>query len=543
MKKIFTFILALVASAGTLFAESGTCGTNLTWDLTGGVLTISGTGAMTNWITILSPSPWDAYKSNIQSVVINDGVTTIGDAAFYNCPALSSVEIPYSVEVIGDVAFGSCPALTSVSIHNTVTSIGPQAFTSCVSLTAINVDDNNPNYCSVDGVLFNKDKTELMQCPGAKTGVYTIPNSVAVINDLAFSNCTGLTSIAISYSVTTIGDYAFANCSGLESLTCKATTPPACKANCFTDVPNNIPVYVPKTSLTDYNTDGWTYFTNIQENPYVDSGNCGDNLIWKLSYEGVLTISGTGEMDNWNSGEPSWTPYASSIKSVVVANGPTTIGQYAFKDYTNLKSVTIGNIVATIESYAFNGCTGLNSLTLGNGLTDIRNYAFMNCEALTSVTLPNSLTRIRDCAFRASGLTSIVIPNDVTNIGQQAFYNCSDLASLTIGNSVANIGNSAFKGCSGLTSITCRRITPPSCGNTCFDGVNKSIPLYVPNGTVTAYQNATIWEEFSNIQGADLPTAIDDINAATKSQKLLRDGQIFILRGDKTYTVTGQEVK
>ena len=140
-KKLFTFFLALVASAGTVCAESGTCGTNLTWDLTGGVLTISGTGAMTNWIAIFSPSPWDAYKSNIQSVVINDGVTSIGQYAFSLCRGLASVTIPNSVTYIGYGAFFNCTGLASVTIPNSVTSIRGSAFYACSGLDSVTIGD------------------------------------------------------------------------------------------------------------------------------------------------------------------------------------------------------------------------------------------------------------------------------------------------------------------------------------------------------------------------------------------------------------------
>ena len=131
--KIFTFLFALIASIGTLFAESGTCGTNLTWDFTDGVLTISGTGKMHNYNR--SQLPWSGLQ--ITSVIINSGVTTIGNRAFVNCSGMASVTISNSVTSIGMSAFFNCTSLTSIEIPNSVTSIESYAFDSCTGLKSI----------------------------------------------------------------------------------------------------------------------------------------------------------------------------------------------------------------------------------------------------------------------------------------------------------------------------------------------------------------------------------------------------------------------
>ena len=163
----------------------------------------------------------------------------------------------------------------------------------------------------------------------------------------------------------------------------------------------------------------------------IASDTCGDNLTWELTADSVLTISGTGTMTNYSSSSSSpalWYYNRSFIKSVVIGEGVTSIGNYAFNACSGLASVTIPNSVTSIGNYAFNACSGLASVTIPNSVTSIGNYAFNACSGLTSVTIPNSVTSIGNYAFNAcSGLTSVTIPNSVTSIGSSAFYGCTNL--------------------------------------------------------------------------------------------------------------------
>ncbi|MGN1102034.1 MAG: leucine-rich repeat protein, partial [Huintestinicola sp.] len=214
---------AIVASATEV--ANGTCGNGVTWTLDdNGTLTISytgfGSGAMTDWYSPYSVPWYDSYRGSIKTVAIEQGVTSIGNYAFFECSYIESISIEGSVTSIGDYAFDSCSALTSITIPDSVTSIGNIAFTNCSSLTSIYVDDHNQNYCSVDGVLFSKDKNTLIAYPANKSGAsYVIPDSVNSIEDSAFEFCHSLTSITIPDSVTSIGDNAFAHCSSLTSIT------------------------------------------------------------------------------------------------------------------------------------------------------------------------------------------------------------------------------------------------------------------------------------------------------------------------------------
>ena len=203
----------------------------------------------------------------------------------------------------------------------------------------------------------------------------------------------------------------------------------------------------------------------------------------------------------------------SALTSIEIPNSVTSIGDCAFYKCSALTRAIIGNSVTSIGEKAFAGCYGLTSIEIPNSVISIGRYAFISCIALTSVTIGNSVTSIGECAFcKCSSLTCVTIGNSVTSIGEQAFSSCRSLTSVTIPNSVTSIGDEAFSGCTGLTSITCEAVTPPSCdGSNVFYGVNKSIPLYVPFGSVDAYIAADVWKYFMNI----LPIQAENVEVTT----------------------------
>ena len=247
----------------------------------------------------------------------------------------------------------------------------------------------------------------------------------------------------------------------------------------------------------------------------AQSGTCGDNLRWTLS-NGTLTISGTGTMADYSSyTNAPWYDYHSSIKSIVINDGVTSIGSQAFAWCSSLTSVTIGNSVTSIGDGAFLGCSSLTSITIPNSVTSIGNQAFLECSSLTSITIGNSVTSIGEFAFsECPSLTSVTIPNSVTSIGQYAFAVCSSLASVTIGNSVTNIEWGAFYGCTSLTSVTNYAMQPQAIVKYDFEDVDlPACQLYVPSTSVGLYQTAKVWKDFGNIQ----PIRAEDITDVSET--------------------------
>ena len=232
-----------------------------------GTLTISGNGKMKDWRNS-SDEAWDSNRKNIKNVIINNGVTSIGNFAFSDCTSLTNITIPNSVTSIGDYAFYGCENLINITIPNSVTSIGNFAFCMCTSLTSINVDSNNEKYMSDNGVLYTKDKKILIQYPGKKEGTeYLILQGVESIEDYAFWGCGNLTNIIIPNGVTRIGYSAFYRCTSLTNIT----------------IPNSV------TSIGDFAFNECTSLTNIAIPDSVTS--IGDHAFYKCDSLSVLCKS------------------------------------------------------------------------------------------------------------------------------------------------------------------------------------------------------------------------------------------------------------
>lgn len=376
---VATLVPQMAISA--LAAQSGSCGDNLTWTLDDeGTLTISGIGEMYYYDRDPRSIPWFSIQDSIVKVVIEKGVTFIGNAAFYNCDHLVEVQIFEDTCDIGDYAFYNCVDLRSICI------------------------------------------------PGGGVGKY------------AFYSCSSLAEVYLPENFR-VREYAFDECDSLEDVYYAGSK---WQWNKYVDEPR---IYGGNNPLI---------YANIHYGSDGRSGSCGFDLTWALDDNGKLTISGTGDMRHWGGyGDVPWDWLRSEITSIEVAEGVTSIGNYAFYDCYNLIHVDLPSSLTSIGEWAFVSCSGLNRIKLPEGLKRIGSCAFGMCDRLISVSIPNSVTHIGYRAFFACyDLPKIDLPNSITFIDGNAFQLCTNLTQISLPEGITTIDIATFDCCSRLTSIS-----------------------------------------------------------------------------------------
>jgi hypothetical protein len=317
-------------------------------------------------LTAIEVSPQNPVFSSVDGALFDKSGTTL-----YRVPSNRSgaYQVPGTVVAIGDGAFEGCVALTSIAVPASVTSIALASIVELPALARIEVDSANQAYSSLDGVLFNKDRTELIRYPAPIAGAYSIPAGVTSIGG-AFRGCAGLTSISIPAGVTSIGGGAFAGCTGLTSVTLPAGV------------------------------------TEIGEGLFR-----GCTALTSVSIPGVATSIGDYAFED-----------CAGLTSVSIPNSVTKIGYAAFRRCTGLASITIGRGVTAIQIEAFTGCTGLTGFTV-----DALNSTYRSIDGALYYKSPLGLIRV---PARKAG--SYSIPNGVTVIGRGAFDGCAELTSVSI---------------------------------------------------------------------------------------------------------------
>ena len=508
-------IPALSAEAATTVA-SGTCGTNAIWTLdSNGTLTISGTGALDFGDN--APS-WSTYTSDITAVIIETGITSIGQSVFKECSNLATVDIPDSVTTIGHNAFQGCSNLTSVTIPGSVTSIGNWAFyRSGLASVVINegvasIGEGAFARCfALSSVTIPNSVTSIGSCAFEYSSITSVvlPNSITTINSYTFHGCSSLTSITIPSGVTYIQLSAFNDCRNLKSMYFLGDTPTITGGATGAFKSCNFTAYYPacNTSWTEYKRqdyggditwvplnegnhsyeDGICVYCGAKEITTI-GGTCGDNLTWTLDDNGTLTISGTGEMYHYDEDAP-WLGYQNSITTLVVEEGVTSIGSYAFWRCSKLANASIADSVQSFGYRAFSGCTSLTEIAIPETQTSIWSYTFSGCSSLTSIVIPSSVQEIEEGAFGGSGLTSVFIPDSVTKIGNRAFDGCTKLTEVYIGKNVSSLYARAFAYCSSLESVWFTGCAPSCAETNAF--VFSPCKAYYPN-TWTVDPSTTI---------------------------------------------------
>ena len=437
--------------------NNGSCGEDVTYsfDELTGLLVISGNGPMTNFSSYIQ-TPWKSFSSSIKRVVIESGVTSIGDNAFQECTSLSTITIPNSVDDVsasaltetawynnqpdglvyaGKVAYkykGTAPEGTEITIKEGTLSITASAFRDCSGISKITIP------ASVSKV----GEWAFYGCSGLTS--INVPSEVTSIERYSFYGCTALTTITIPESVTTIGESAFSGCSGLDNIV----------------IPNTVSAI------------GVAAF----------SGCSGLTTI--TIPDGVTAIRNSTFMGCTN------------LASISIPSSVTSLGNNCFRGCSSLTSVTIPNGVTGMEGGIFRGCSSLTSVVIPNSVTYMGAYTFQDCTALTSVTLSSNLTSLDNSTFQGCiNLSAITIPESVNYIGASVFSGCSSLTSIVIPSSVNTIGTSLLSGCSSLMSIVVDE------GNTFYDSRNNcnAIISTSSNELISGCNTTTIPEGVTSI--------------------------------------------
>lgn len=464
---------ALPASAETL---TGVCGDDLTYtlDLSTKTLTITGTGPMDDFgqsgefmIHPAGANEWNYYHDRIETIRIEEGVTTVGAMAFYQFSALTRVELPESLTEIGGsafsgciklselrlpanlqqlakYAFSGCDSLPSLNIPAALTAFDPESVMDCASLASFDAAEENPAFAARDGILFSKDGSVLVCYPQAKTGdSYVVPDDVKEIGNAAFRSAM-IKSISLPDGLTKLGDSAFVG-SGLTEFT----------------LPKTISI-VPESLLG-----GCAALEKITLHEGVTA--IGDGAFFECAaLEKIDLPAGLQRI-----GGDAFA-FCAALRELTLPEGLSELGPCALYG-TAISSITIPKSITALKSDLFSFCVNLSEVKLHDGITSLGWGAFRGCAALEHLSLPESVTEIRQACFADSGLKEFTFPKGVTQVenyvfencaalktvdcpgvervGMYAFHNCTALETLTFGSSLPQVSGDAFEGCEAIRDV------------------------------------------------------------------------------------------
>lgn len=369
---------------------SGQCGENAYWnfDKTSGTLTISGSGAIEDYDTYYdNGGPW--HSDELKYAIIEEGITEIGEYAFYYCVNLEKVELPQSLRTIGKGSFFSCSSLNNVKFPNKITNIEYEAFYGCSDLEAIDLPESIEK---INESVFGSC-TSLQQV--------TLPSGLKNIRESAFGGCSALKSIDIPRGITGIDNGVFSGCSSLQQI--------------------NLPETL--TSIGEYSFSGCESLIEIK-------------LPDSLSSIGEGAFCGD-----------------SSLMNIQLPQNLKTIKKEAFRDCDALVTIEIPKSVTSIGEGIFYNCSALETVLLQDNLTEIAENMFEGCASLKTIEIPESVTIIKENAFRGSGIQEIQIPGNVKKIGNEAFRYCYDLKNVKFDEGITQIDESAFDFCKSLERV------------------------------------------------------------------------------------------
>ncbi len=562
----------------------GVCGDTAVWKFwyIGGVLRIEGKGEIYDYdyvydeenpgVIIGNTAGWSEYKDNILNFEIDNGITIIGARAFNSCGKFTDVVLPDTVTTIKEQAFDK--TLKTLTLSKNFSHFDVSAFTYSSGLEKIYVHQENTAFSSKDGILYNKDGSELYFYPnGIMNESFTIPDGVRIIKDDAFSknyvlkyisfndcleeigdrafkgttmyaltalpsslrrigyrafeNCDNITIVSLPEGLEAIGERAFFSCDRLKEVHLPSSIK---EIGGFAFSSSN---YINKITFNGtqelWNTiqfaDDWNngiedVTLTFNTTPTV-SGSFGNNFTWTLDYStGKLSINGKGAMDGYENYREPWHDYIDSITSVELSEGITSIKGYTFYNHQRIKSVSLPQSLEIIDDYTFYNCSALESIIIPDNVKSIDDYAFYKCTNLSTVVFPESLETIGSAAFNYSAVEKAALPNGVTSIGAYAFNNCSDLTEIHFSEALQTIGNYAFSGCSKVTEITLPS-TLTTIGNYAFSGCSIS-EIVIPDKVIGIPEYA--FANCKNLTSVTVPKSVKTIgNRAFYSDYYLSD--------------------
>jgi len=436
------------------------------------------------------------FKDQAKELVFQHGEINISGETFKDFSVLEKVTFGdgASIPRINVGAFTNCRRLSSMDpLPASLRALGGHPFENCTSLEAINVDSKNPEFESIEGVLFQKYKDSLhplylIEYPPGKKGEYTIPSEAKGIDTWAFLRAEYLESVIIpqmpsgDFGFEGIHQEAFYHNKNLKSVKYLGTKDPRKGASfpIFKDCPK-----VTKVCVPDNYQDEKFCLIDASSECKSNSGKCGDTVQWSLDENGVLTATGTGTMDTCDISDEQ----KAEVKSVKIDNGITKIDEWALSRYP-MTTVSIPNSVQEIGDNAFYECKKLNSVTVPASCSKVGDFAFLGCEELASASfLSTSMTTIsREVFYHCHKLNSFVIPTSVTTIEQNAFRGC-DLSTITIPASVTSVGGFAFEFNENLETVFYMGSTDPN-GQSVFINCPKLEKVCVPS----TYTDSTFCE-------------------------------------------------
>lgn len=458
--------------------------------------------------------------SRIKSIDLPEALLGISDYGFYGCYSSRDLVIPDKVKTIGNYAFANCIGLTHVHLGKSVETIGENVFLNSDSLISITVDEENPYFMVDDGVLYSKDKRELLYCPKNFSGIYRVAEEVKRIGKSAFRNCNQLTEIVLPEGLEVIGDTAFYGCTQLKQISLPKSV-------------SQIGAYAYKGCPLQGTLD----LMNIKD-------------IGEGAFEGCTGLTSVVLPENLLRIEASLFQGCTGLTVVNIPQCVTTIGTSAFASCSRLQSVAIPDEVERIEDYAFKGCSNMKHLAIGNSVKKIGVEAFGECRRLKSLSIPASVDSILSSFVDCDSVSSLELKDgnrpiliegkcfnggnmmiDTLYIGRKIsgvpqFNECAYLSTLTVGSMILTMQD--VSGCKDLSKVICLGATPPEATMTTFSTVTLDGTLVVPASAEEVYRRTAPWRFFYTIE------TFPDVAPAklildTESYQITREDEVLSL--------------